>query len=176
MKRFLLLLGLLLFYICIKSQDINQDVCKYKKAYNYLFNDSILFNGLKPTEINSIVCDSIIYIHKIMFYKQYKEEGEVDRNVFKRVEELDNSRWHSPIFSISISNIFPIKKIKNPLFILYFSKVENNILFCEIMPLHNLSTYSYFENSYFNQSYQYMFIFDENDSIKNVLKEKVAYN
>jgi len=181
MKKILFLLSLIILSVYCKSQDIDNNICKYRLAYYHVFNDScqskdkIFFNGLEFSNKNTIVSDSIVFMHKSPFYEYFKKKGESQRNFLLRIGQLDNSGWHDPVYSKSISERFN-KKPKNILFVLYFSKPEKNLLFCELMPVRNPLNLSYIKNASFNQSYQYLFIFNENGLVENVIKKEIIYD
>lgn len=178
MKKVLLLLGIIITSLSIysKRKEINDDMCKYKIVYNYLLNDTILIKDFNFLSKNTIVSDSIVFIHRSFFYQEYKKVNETDKDALSRMIELDNKEWHTPFYSSKIYEIFHNDNIKNPSFILYFSKIDNDFLLCEVLQLRNLLNLSYTYNINFNQSYQYLFIFNKNNLIVNVIKKKMAYN
>lgn len=176
MKTFLLYLVFSILYLSSKSQDIKDyDLCKYKIAFNHLLCDSISWESSIVQLNNTYVSDSIASINIAFFSKELKKENETDREAFIRVSKLDEETIHKPIYSTSLSNIFQ-NRIDSPTFIVFFSKVVDQILLCEVLPLNKYKTFSYNQNTYFNESYIFMFIFQDNDIIKKVSKVKVAYN
>ena len=176
MKRLLLFLVSIIFFLSSKSQEIKDcDICKYKTAFNYLICDSISWEGSVVQLNNTFVSDSITSIDFVYFWNELKKENESDEECYSRISKLRENRKHKPIYSLSLSNIFH-DKIDNPSFIVFFSKAEDNRLFCEVLPLNKHKILSYSQNTYFNESYIYMFVFQDNDLMKKVTKKKIAYN
>jgi hypothetical protein len=161
MKKFLLLILLLIsFAILAVSQCSQQDSIKYKRAYCYITNDSIMHG--KAIEISERLTNTFYVFFSECFKKENESKFELMQRLYNK--DMNNESINNKKPCINREYIHS-KCIKNhSRMFLEFSKIEGNDLFVSVRTM--LLTDPLFE-----QTYYYYFCFDNNGNILNVFKK-----
>jgi hypothetical protein len=151
----------------VNAQNIpTSDGEKYKTAYNYLLSDSASINR------EYIVSDTLVFMERSPFWKFFQEKDESSIDCINRIDSIDSDNRFTKEYSQDLGQIFGTNMKKANL---YFSKISDNVLFAEYFYRYGLhQDYSQAPAKY-NAGYRYLFVFDTNNRIKDVLKQMVAY-
>lgn len=147
------------------------DSAKYICAYNYIKENTTA----KRIQISRCVVDLDRWTFPIDSLADYPEE----KNALIAFVERKKNERNKESFSDEITIKIPV--VKRPQNILYFSQIENNMLVACLLPFdkrrHRMKDIDKFDIiSRFNESENFLFIFDENNIIKKVLKVLVCYD
>jgi hypothetical protein len=152
-----------------KPQDIsNADLFKYKQVYDYIIKDSISLNK------KIMVSDTIVFMERTLFWENLKVQGEKAEITINRIDSIDNARKYDNFYSLQLSKSF--KKDTTATLNLYFSKIFKDSLVAEVIDNKGLYKASYNRVTMFNTGYCYLFTFDTNGTIKEVLIKEISYN
>lgn len=151
----------------LQAQNTSKkDISKYETAYNYLLSDSVASN------YTYVVSDTLIFMERSPFWKFFQREGESSIDCISRIDSMDNENRFTKEYSRELTRTFGTN-IENAN--LYFSKVTDNVLFAEYFYRYGLKQDKLNIPSRYNAGYRYLFVFDSNNKIKEVLKQMVAY-
>lgn len=170
-KIYICLLGC--FYCCsvIKGQsNCDLDSAKFKIAYNYIINDSI------NKEKSISVSDSIVDIDRYWFSGELKnfDKEQMKLNQYRKNK---NFRWFAPFYSPCLASMFCKKNNLLSNNVLFFSRIEDNMLLVEILPCKKyVNKYSYNEMAFQNVGRTYLFIFCENGNLRAVFSREMIYD
>jgi len=155
----------------IYSQDIDMvDVVKYEKSFEYLQNDSA-YKG-KHIFVSNLVSTNVprgMFRGRVKSYPVYSEwldkisdlkmMDEFRSDILKEIFAENNSKRH-------FDNILFFSTIdENTLMAFIFLNKSNN----KINPPDRLAEFD-FRNFWFHISYEYLFFFDDNDTIEKVFR------
>jgi len=162
------LLSLFLFFPfsinILYSQDVDR---KYIEVYNY-------FKGIKQGIEGSVNVSPVIrYISIGTFLNGLDNLGdEIIAAELKDKDTFYKKNYFDPFINKSIDTIFSNAKTYNTY--LLFSKPVGNILLVEVRNGHyNLKN---LKTPYFGTAMKYLFIFNNQNKIAQVLKDTVVYN
>lgn len=157
----------------------NSETIRYKKAWEYIVNDSINKDKIM------VVSDSIVDIDPSWF----SNVGDLDDypNLVSYIEEnrREKQRWifyeNPPVYSSCFRTLFPKKKKFDH--IVFFSAIEKNMLRIDLLPFDKsqinvkyINPFYYERMARFTEGYMYLFIFEENGLIKNVFGREIIYD
>ena len=167
MKNIFLTLFFCLF-ITTNKDICDDDLSKYQKAYNYIVRDSINMNKM------IYVSNTVVYMDLVIFGNELRHKGENDISLYTRLysipskENFYSDKLHKAFNSFNNSH----QKI------LFFSHIVNDSILCAELFHHKgkLNEFKYERIAWQNESYLYLFIFDQNKNIKNVHRKNMLYS
>jgi hypothetical protein len=145
-----------------------QNVTGYLKALKYITNE----NAGKRI----IVCDTIIHLPFHNFTEQISELWHKNSSIVNHIlDSIDHAQGQEKFILPEFKNLrFAGKK---PTEIIYFSNFYSFMVIGEVIEQENGKRgLGHDVNTGFNESTQYLFIFDEKYSLKKVFKVRVAYD
>ncbi len=169
----------LLFLLCLtvtcplsaQEQSIKEKM--YLSAYEYVIKDSV------NVDTQIYVIDSIVDLDRFWFIdllKEYPKELELAKNH----RQNKNFHWDENTYSPMLNSLFS-EKNKGAHMFLMFSDIEDNMLVAENIirkrrngiwdPNTDISWISRF-----TQGYSYLFIFNDDGSIKDVFRQLINYD
>ncbi|WP_148373315.1 hypothetical protein [Bacteroides bouchesdurhonensis] len=155
--------------ICNAQNNCRNDSIMYLIAYNYIVNDSINYGK------SISVADSIIDLDRFWFSKDLVALP-VERE--KLVNYHANKKYISsaPFYSPCIALLFG-KKIRQSNVVLFFSKIEDNMLRADLLPCKKYGNkYNYDQMSFQNEGQIYLFVFDKNGDLKGAFSHEIIYD
>lgn len=179
-KIFCLILYCFSCLVVIQAQsECGQDSIKYLIAYNYIVNDYVT-KGKTIT-----VSDSIIDLDRNWFSEELKKFPKEQRKL-NQYRANKGFIWSDPFYSSCIASMFPVKDVSANN-ILFFSQIEDDILLADVLPYKNVfinwksdkynrdRMFNYKLISIFTVVNQYLFIFDEDGTLKLSLNREMIY-
>jgi len=167
MKYLVLSVCFLFLSIGLQAQDTSKkDISKYETAYNYLLADSA------TSSYTYVVSDTLIFMERSPFWKFFQREGESSVDCISRIDSIDNENRFTKEYSRELTKAFGTN-VENAN--LYFSKVSDNVLFAEYFYRYGFKQNKLTVPAKYNAGYRYLFVFDSDNSIREVLKQMVAY-
>lgn len=172
MKKYIIIVLLIYCNQYVNSQNTWQrDSAMYMTAYTYILNDSI--NQKK----NLLVADSLVDLDCI--YNEdtlnTKEENEI------LLRQKKKHKYLPPYHSSLLSNLFPKIDISSEFHVIFFSPIiENVMLRADLYFLQkkniNMKDIFRYDSYIFGTSYQYLFIFQPNSTLKRVICNEFILN
>ncbi|MFV0330581.1 MAG: hypothetical protein ACK5KL_12305 [Dysgonomonas sp.] len=167
MKYILIIICLLGMFKNTYAQNvIKEDLLKYEQVYDYLKKDSTINNQ------SFSVSDTLVFMEKSLFWKFFQQKDESSLECLNRIDSIDQQERFTRIYSSELANRFSSDTGKSNL---YFSKVSENILFAEYFYRFGMTPGGVNLSSKFNAGCRYLFVFDENNNIQDVLRQFIAY-
>lgn len=168
---------LLYFFTCItlicNAQEIEllkKNKKKYISAYKYLLNLDTL-NSIKN---NLIISDTIVYLEISNFHDVFYVVPQNKKENIFLLDSLDNIRKHNAYHSnLSFLKKKPNRRYK---YILFFSREQDNYLIAELVKISRQKNKSYLRNTIFGSSLLFLFVFDDNNDIKEFYQKVLQYN
>lgn len=145
----------------------NEDLAKYKEAYNYILSDSI--NKRKDIFVSDVIVDMD------RFY--FKSDVENDSTLTRTINSLSKYYWFDDFISCEIKELLG-EQNKKAESILFFSLIEKNTLRADLfVKRHNVNDFKYdwIINSNRNKVYAYLFFFDKIGKIKHAYRHEIIY-
>ncbi|NDV96066.1 hypothetical protein D0T84_14255 [Dysgonomonas sp. 521] len=139
---------------------------KYENAYNYLLSDSASSNR------EYVVSDTLVFMERSPFWKFFQQKGESSIDCINRIDSIDNNNRFTKEYSQDLERMFGSNMKKANL---YFSRISDNVLFAEYFYRYGLSMDVSRTPEKYNAGYRYLFVFDADNNVKDVLKQMVAY-
>ena len=170
--RFLFVLTFVLQFISLRGQTFNMvDRARYNCAYNFIKNNSTS----KRIKISRCIVDLDRWVFPVDSLADFPEEK---RALMDFVEQKKIKRNKDYISDEVAAQTFGVKRFQK---VLYFSHVENNMLAACLLPFdkrrHRKKDIDVFDIiCRYNESENYLFIFDENSKIRKVIKVFVNYD
>lgn len=170
----------IIFIICFSCQHVvcqntwQKDSIMYMAAYKYITNDSINKNKL------IVVSDSIEDLDRYWDtgLEQFPEESEKLKK--QRNEQRKRYSIKTTYYSPLLASLFQNQDVKRSQTILFFSKIEDMILIANINFFNKryIPEDNKFEcgNYIWGISYEYLFIFNEDGTIKKALWRELMLN
>jgi hypothetical protein len=148
--------------------SFGQNAIAYRKALKYIANQ----NAGK----NMVVSDTIIHLPFHNFTEQVCKLWDKNSNVVHDVlDSVDHAQGNQKFVLNEFKNLKFVGK--GPTEIIYFSTFFSFMVIGEIIKQKNKKgVVSHDVNSGFNESTQYLFIFDKKYSLKRVFKIRLAYD
>lgn len=157
------------YMICNAQNNCKNDTIMYLVAYNYIINDSI------NQEKSISVSDSIIDLDRFWFSKELVSLPEEKEKLDKYRANKKNV-WSVPFYSPCIALLFD-KNIRNSDAVLFFSKIEDNVLRADLLPYKkHVDKYNYSQMSFQNTGWIYLFVFDKDCTSKRVFSHEIVYD
>jgi hypothetical protein len=161
-------LFLALISTVVYTAAFNQPAAAYLKALKYIKHQN--------TDKNMVVSDTIIHLPFSNFDREISKIWNKNTNaVMNLLDSVDNAQEHQTFVLDKFKNL----KItgKEPTQIVYFSNFYSFMVIGEIMQLKDRwGRLSHRSQASFNQSTQYLFVFDEKYKLKKVFEIKIAYD
>lgn len=173
MKKYFIVLQVCFFSQFVKGQcEWQIDSIMYVSAYKYIISDSININ------YRIAVSDSIVDLYRGDFS---------DINLSPKVKErlnkyrmMNSYKYLNPYYSKCLTTLFGSRAVENPNKILFFSRIEENILRADLLIFDDkrickrrkFDYYAYFGG----EGSEYLFIFNALGEIEIVLKRSVIYD
>lgn len=162
----------LALFICLFNMT-NKDICdkdlyKYQESYKYIVNDSINKNKL------IYVSNEIINMDLVIFGNELKRKEEDEFALYTRLYSIPKEKnFYSDKLHKSIKFVNNHSKT-----ILFFSHVINDSIICaELFDNKGVTNeFKYERIAFQNESYLYLFIFDQNKMIKQAYRKKMLYS
>ena len=171
---FYVLLLICFFYNCfvIHSQsNCDQDSVKYLIAYNYIINDSV------NKENKMTVCDSIVDLDRFWFSRNLTDFPQ-EKKILDQYRENKKFIWFEPFYSPCLASIFCKKGMSKH--VLFFSQIEDNMLRADLLPskkqFNCTDIYNYHKMASFTEGRIYMFIFNDDGTIKAFFNNEIIYD
>lgn len=172
MRKFALLLLLFLCNGRIHSQCVdNQDTVLYKEAYDYIVNDSININK----EI--AVSDSIVDLDRDWF-SHHLTDFPIEKKILDQYREKKKFIWLESFYSPCLASIFCKREISK--YVLFFSQIEDNMLRADLLPskkqFNCTDIYNYDKMASLTEGWIYLFIFNNDGTIKASFNNEMIYD
>lgn len=151
------------------AQDADKKA--YRKAYEYIARDPMLRNT------NFIISDSLIHLHKPMFWSYLKHENENDSIARIRVDSIYYAQKHFPTHSPILEQL---RKEKTPnesaTHIIYFSKISDERIFvAEVLAKTDDSEAYRNQTKWNNNGYIYLIFLNDRQSVRRAIKRPMRY-
>ena len=166
----IIILSILLWNCSIKAQnDCERNAVMHLAAYNYIVNDSINQNK----EI--VVSDSIVDLDTYWFFSKLIDFPEEKRKL-EQNRENKNYIWNEPVYSPCLSSLF-CRKNNSAKNVIFFSQIEDNMLRADLLPhTWQLNEFRYDEMAHFTTGQIYLFIFDDDGTVKATFSSEIIYD
>ena len=156
-------------YPIVAQNDCEKVAALYLAAYNYIVNDSVNQNK------KIIVSDSIIDLDRFWF-SQDLENFPVEKEKLEQYRVDKGFNWFETYYSHCIDSLF-CKKNQQANNILFFSPIEDNILRADVLPRKRcVNKFDYNTMAFQTVGQIYLFIFDDDGTIKMVFGRKIIYD
>ena len=172
MIRFIFVVVLVSHFFSLHGQVPNRiDYAKYRCAYNYVKKNT----AAKKIKVSRCIVDLSRWEFSIDSLEDYPEDKKA---LMASVEQINKER-NEDFFSDEIATL--TSDVKRPQNILFFSPVADNMLVACLLSFdrrrHRKRDIDKFDViSRFNESEEFLFIFDEDNKIKKVIKAFIRYD
>jgi hypothetical protein len=158
----------LLHTISVAQTNCSQDSVIYLAAYNYIFQDSV--NQGKTITVS----DSIVDLDKFWF-SQDISDCPAKKEVLDQYRANKGFIWFDTYYSPCLASLFcKTTTSKN---VLFFSKIEDNMLRADLLPYKQQSNkFDYGKMAFQNVGQIYLFIFNKDGSLKSAFSHEIIYD
>ena len=170
MKNIAIILSILLLwsYTIMAQNDCKEDTALYLAAYQYIINDSV--NQNKEISVSNFIVDLDRF-----FFSEDLQSFPVEKEKVDQFRENKGFSWFESYYSYCIDSLFCKKQQANS--VLFFSQIEDNMLRVDVLPRKRcFDKFDYDTLAFQTVGRNYLFIFDEDDTIKIVLSHKMIYD
>lgn len=161
----------LFMFFCNKltSQvDCVQDLKQYLIAYNYIITDSINNNEVIAVSDSIVDIDRELFPDKLINFPEEKEK-------LNKYRENKAYIWDASYYSPCLNVLFC--KNNNASKVLFFSKIEDNMLLADLLPYKDkFSMFNYDRMASQNIGLTYLFILGSDGEIKGFFKHSIIYD
>jgi len=171
MKNIVIILSILLLwdYVVVAQNDCKKETALYLAAYNYIVNDSV--NQNKQISVSNFIVD----LDRFWFSEDLKNFP-VEKEKVNQYREYRGFNWFEPYYSHCIDSLF-CKKNQQANSVLFFSKIENNMLRADVLPHKRcVDKFDYNAMAFQTVGQIYLFIFDEDGTIKMTFSREIIYD
>jgi len=163
---------ILCFFFCsvpVRTQsNCCQDSAKYLAAYQYIINVSA------NDTVGIVVSDSIVDLDRFWFY-DHLVDFPLEKKIVKQYRINKQFIWFDTFYLPCISSMFC--KNVSVKHVLFFSQIEDNMLIATLLPYtRQRDKFYYDEMARFTTGIIYLFIFEDNSTIKAVFCKTMIYD
>lgn len=165
----IIVLFTLLSAISMAQTNCSQGSVMYLTAYNYIIRDSV--NQGKTIAVS----DSIVDLDRFWFSQDIADYP-TEKEILDQYRADKKFVWKDAYYSPCLASLFCRKKTM-PKNILFFSKIENNMLRVDLLPYKQQSNrFDYVKMASQNVGQIYLFIFNENGSLVSTFSHEIIYD
>ena len=160
----------MLWSCSIKAQnDCKKSAVMYLTAYNYIVNDSINQNKEIAVSDSIVDLDTYWFFSKLINFPEEKRKLEQNRENKKYI-------WNEPVYSLCLSSLF-CRKSNSAKNVIFFSQIEDNMLRTDLLPhTWQRNKFHYDEMALFTTGQIYLFIFEDDGTIKATFSSEIIYD